>query len=277
MCLLAALLFFVNPIVGLGVYACAGVACWQRLSAWRIGTTIALAVATLAIFIVPWTLRNEFVLGSPVLLRSNLGLELALANYPGALDDKIEPHERMVRRLKEIHPNKSEAAYQAMRAAGGEVAYFQQLRQVTFQWMRTNPGATLWLALRHLRQTFLPQMWEFTVVNRSLTSYLRFVLANLVGGLGLIAIGHALINRKPRWIYVALLVLAPALCLSLFQPVVRYTYIFYPLLVFGAADLLTRAERPTRQIADQTTKTGAAATSSPGTGLRKPAFSRFGS
>jgi hypothetical protein len=235
MCLLGALAFFVNPVVGVGVYACAAVACWSRLSVTRVAATSVLATCALALFVVPWALRNKAVLGTPVLLRSNSGVELALANYPGALDP-IDPVERFWQRYAQIHPTRHFADLQK---AGGEVAYSALLGRSTWQWIDANPGMTLKLALLHLRQTFAPQEWEFRVVGAAAGHTVRALLASLAGILGLVGIGRALLMRRPYWVYPALMVMLPALCLSLFQPIARYTYLFYPLLVFSAADLLT--------------------------------------
>jgi hypothetical protein len=234
MCLLAAFLFFVNPLVGVGAYACAAVFCWKQLDTPRIIATIPLAACTLGIFVIPWALRNEIVLGHPVLLRDNFGLELATANYPGAFDN-IDPGERFRRREEQIQPRASDQAYNAMLAAGGEVSYSSRLQEMTVRWIRANPSKVLRLAVLHLRQTFVPQTWQFSGL---LGSSVRIVSASLAGALGVTAIGYALMTRRPNWVYPALLVAIPALCYSLFQPVPRYTYLFYPVLVFAAADLL---------------------------------------
>lgn len=133
----------------------------------------------------------------------------------------------------------SDTAYQAMVAAGGERAYSAQLQETTWKWMRANPGTSLRIALLHLRQLFLPQEWQFTVLHRSVGASLRRLLATSVGVFGLLGIGSALLHRRPYWVYPALLIALPALCLSLFQPVLRYMYLFYPILVFSSADLLS--------------------------------------
>jgi hypothetical protein len=255
MCLLAALTFFTNPALGIPVYACAGIACWQRQDVKSMVATIALAACALALFIVPWALRNQAVLGAPILLRSNLGLELAISNYPGALDQSVDPVVRFYRRMDQIHPMSSDAAYQAMVAAGGEVRYSSQLLQTTLAWARANPGKTAWIAASHVRQFLVPEEYQFRMLALSQKDSWRTLSADLVGVLALVSIVRALVRRRPHWVYPTLLLLLPAVLLSPFQPVPRYMYLLYPLQVFCAADLLTRVSaRKRNAIESQGTK-----------------------
>ncbi len=236
---LAALLFFVNPILGIGAYLCSAVSCFQRLKGVKILGAIAIATGMLSLFIVPWTLRNEMSLGAPVILRSNAGLELALANHAGALD-AVDPEQRFMLRLQAIHPFSSEANYQAMLAAGGEVAYSRRLASTTWAWIRANSGMTARIALLHLREVIAPEPWLFRLAGTGFMSGLRSALATFIGMLGTIGIAHALITRRPLWVIPALLVIPPVLCFCLFHPIPRYTYLFYPVLIFCAADLFSR-------------------------------------
>ncbi|WP_156460617.1 hypothetical protein [Sphingomonas sp. Leaf339] len=82
---LNAVIFFVNPVIGIGCYCCGAILIIQTIPWRRIIPAAAVATLCLALFVVPWALRNQAALGAPVLLRSNGGLELALAMYPGAV------------------------------------------------------------------------------------------------------------------------------------------------------------------------------------------------
>lgn len=238
---LAALIFFVNPTLGLGVYASAGLACLTRLRIGRLITTAALAAGLAALLVVPWTLRNQHVMGSAISLRSNAGLELAIANYPGA-DAATEPRARYFERLEAIHPTWSERAYQEVLSLG-EVAYFQRLGEETNRWMRDNPSLVLKLALTHLRQVFVPEPWQFRTFGNPTFAAGKAALASIAGLGGLLGLALALVRGRRGWIHPALLIAVPALLLCLFQPVPRYTYLFYPLLVFCAADAVARIKR----------------------------------
>ncbi|CAA9497230.1 MAG: hypothetical protein AVDCRST_MAG91-862 [uncultured Sphingomonadaceae bacterium] len=238
---LAALIFFVNPTLGLGVYASAGLACLTRLRIRRLITTTALAAGLAALLVVPWTLRNHHVMGSAISLRSNAGLELAIANYPGA-DAETEPRARYFERLEAIHPTWSERAYQEVLSVG-EVAYFRRLGEQTNRWMRENPATVLKLAIGHLRQVFAPEPWQFRTFGNPAFAGGKAALATLAGLGGLLGMALALARRRCCWVHPALLVAVPALLLCLFQPVPRYTYLFYPLLVFCAADAVAQIKR----------------------------------
>lgn len=80
---LAALLaatVFVNAAVGLGLGLCAVIMASRRWTMRRRLETGAVSAVLLAMMVVPWALRNDAVLGKPVLLRSNAALELSVAN-----------------------------------------------------------------------------------------------------------------------------------------------------------------------------------------------------
>jgi hypothetical protein len=237
MAVLTALLFFVNPVLGLGAYACAGMTCLRRLRGVRLAGAISLAAVALAIFLTPWAIRNKIVMGEPILLRSNAGLELALANYPGALEAR-DRRDEYLHRILEIHPYASDKAYQAMLAAGGEVAYSQKLGAETWRWIAANPWAMARLALRHVRQIFAPEAWQFQLFGTGILTHLRAGLSSLAGCLGMLGLIYALHERRPNWIYPTILVMIPVIPLSIFQPVPRYIYLFYPMLVFCAADFV---------------------------------------
>jgi hypothetical protein len=237
MAALTALLFFVNPLLGLGAYACAALTCVQKLRGARLAGAIGLGACALAIILTPWVIRNYIVMGEPILLRSDLGIELAMADYSGALEAS-DPLDQYHHRQREIHPFNSDTAYQAMHKSGGELAYSRQLGEETWHWIAANPWTTVRLAFLHLRETFLPPAWQFRNTGSGLFPGLRAALSSLVGLLGLFGLARALYDRRPNWAYPTFLIIVPALAYCMFQPVPRYTYLFYPMLIFCAADFL---------------------------------------
>jgi hypothetical protein len=104
--------------------------------------------------------------------------------------------------------------------------------------MKAHPGEAASLMLLHLRQSLVPQRWQFDVFGRALSPTLRAALTDLAGLGGLVSLGWALITRRRNWWYPAAIVASWALLTAPFQPVTRYTYLVYPLMVFCAADLL---------------------------------------
>lgn len=235
MALLAALLFFVHPLIGISAYACAALVCFRHLRGAQLVGAAGVATLALALFVVPWVIRNTLVMGEPILLRSNAGLELALANYPGAVDP-VDYNGEYLRRLREIHPRASQQAREKLTMAGGEIRYARQLGDEAWRWISANPGTTMRLALRHLRQIFVPEPWQFIGFRSGTFATPRAMLAGAVGVLGLFGLGLALVQRRVNWIFPTLLIAIPALTYCLFQPIPRYSYLFYPLLVFCAAD-----------------------------------------
>ena len=239
---LTGLLFFVNPPLGIAAYLCAGIFCLRKLPLARTMQAIGASLVVLAILIVPWTLRNMKELGAPIVLRSNAGLELALAQYPGAVNPPSR-REAFLARLDQIHPTLSLDAYHRMQAAGGEVPYAKALGAEAKAWMKAHPAESAKLMLLHLRQSLVPQRWQFDVFGRALSPTLRAVLTDIAGLGGLVSLFWALLARRRNWWYPAVIVASWALLTAPFQPVTRYTYLIYPLMVFCAADLLGRLRR----------------------------------
>lgn len=233
---LAAALFFVNPIIGVAGYAGTLIFAWRRFGMSQFVLAGLMAAAALAAFAAPWALRNASQLDAFVPLRSNAGLELALGQNPHAVDG-ADRGEVFRRRLAEIHPAVGSEAYRRLTAIGGEVPYSQALGRETRNWIADHPGDAARLTLRHIRQTLAPEPWQF---GNGFLPELRAILANLSGLLGLAGLALALSGRRPLWIYVALMVLVPAIVMSPFQPISRYTYLFYPWLTFCAAYLVDR-------------------------------------
>jgi hypothetical protein len=130
-----------------------------------------------------------------------------------------------------------------MQAAGGEVPYAKALGAEAKAWMKAHPAESARLMLLHLRQSLVPQRWQFDVFGRALSPTLRAVLADIAGLGGLVSLFWALLARRRNWWYPAVIVASWALLTAPFQPVTRYTYLIYPLMVFCAADLLGRLRR----------------------------------
>lgn len=229
-----AILFFVNPPEGAAAAGCALLFGWRRLGRHDFLMSAGATLLFTSILIVPWTVRNDIRLGVPIMLRSNAGLELALANHPGALTGK-DRLRVFTDRLGEIHPVNI-GPYRRMQQVGGEVRYSQLLGQQTVAWMASHKVATLELAARHVREIYMPEPWQFGIFGSRKLTGLRAVLASLSGVAGLLGLFVALYRRRSGWAYVAIFALMPALELCLFQPIPRYTYLFYGILTFAAVD-----------------------------------------
>jgi len=233
---LSAITFFVSPTTGLAVDACWAWLALRRLPLPRILAFAATAAAALALVLAPWMLRNAQVMGSPILLRDNFGLEIALANYPGALDP-ADPRAESQARMQAIHPYQNPAALARLRAAGGEAAYASGLGRETFAWIRAHPLDFARLALRHYRQFYFPDRWQGTLTNWSAFPTLRIEAIRLVSVLGLLGLLTGLIRRQRFYGLFALYIALAGLPYALVLPIPRYAYVVWPLLAFLAARL----------------------------------------
>lgn len=243
--ILSAVTFFVSPAAGVAVDLCWAVYALRKLP-WR--TTLAFAAASalaVALVAAPWVIRNERVMGAPV-LRSNFWLETATGNHPAALSDAPQ-YEIWSRRVRQIHPYDGDAAIAAYRAAGGEIAYGNQLGRETKAWIRAHPADFLRLSLRHYRQFYVPDQWQFRLTNWPGLIPLRAIVMQVVSVLGLAGLFWGLVRRRRFYGYIAIYVAAVGLPYALVQPIPRFSYLVYAILTFLAAQLLVDAARLARR------------------------------
>jgi len=107
---------------------------WKRTRRARLLTACIAVGAALAC--VPWTWRNATALGELYFIRSNFGLELRIANQPGASADMDVTFARLgtVR-----HPSENAAEARLVRDLG-EAEYMRRSRTDATEWIRTHPG-----------------------------------------------------------------------------------------------------------------------------------------
>jgi hypothetical protein len=237
---LAALLFFINPALGLAAYAACALLTLRRMPVRRWIGVAAIATAVLATVITPWALRNQQALGKTVLLRSNFGLELALANHPAAAAARTgqEQHAAFYARLHEIHPYESQQALAEVKTVG-EVQYAQALGAEARVWMLANPTATIRLTARHLVQFYFPPSWFWEIYEEgSVGLGLKQAMTWAISLLGLAGVALALFRGRQQFQYLAIMTLVPCLPYLIVQPVPRYRYLVYAPLVFFSAYLL---------------------------------------
>lgn len=232
----AAVMFFVNPVVGVAAYASLGLYWIRNLKLMQILRAGLIAAVPLIVLLAPWVARNAVVMSAPV-LRSNVGLELALGMNPDMLTSSnrsITYLERLV-----IHPYKTPSAYDKMQTSGGEIAYSRQLGNETLAWMRQNPALALNLVTMHLGQAIAPETWMFQLFSNPVLARQRAFLVSLVNIGGMIALFWHSIRGERNWQSCGLLVLTYFGLFAFFQPIPRYLCIVYPLLAYCAATLLS--------------------------------------
>lgn len=237
--MLFAITFFVSPSLGLAIGACSLLLLFRK-PAWRgrigMGAT---AAAALAILLTPWVIRNDHVLGKPILLRSNMPLEFALANndrqYSAASMQAFNTS------MHAVHPAAGGPGTARVRAVG-EVAYMAELSRANNAWIASHPDRFASLSARHLRQMFFPNAFQFEIGSGSLSG-IRAAWYSVVSALGLCGIAIALWRRRSGYGYLGIVVAIVALTYVPFQPMARYLYLSYGLLLFSAVDLLERLIR----------------------------------
>jgi len=238
---LSAITFFVNPTAGLAVDLCWAVVALRRLPFTRAVQFGMAAALALTLLIVPWAIRNERALGETVLLRSNFGLEFAMANHQAALDSPKPPAYVFHDRFNQIHPGDPVSGVQSlMKQRGGEVRYSRALARQTWAWVGAHPWGFAQLCGRHLRQFFFPEPWQMYFSEWEGLRTFRAVVMTVVDLAGLIGLMLGLYSNRRRYWIVMLYVTAAALPYALFQPVPRYTYLVYAFLAFGAVEAVVR-------------------------------------
>ncbi|RVT92766.1 hypothetical protein [Sphingomonas crocodyli] len=240
---LPALILFLQPMIGLAACVASILLLWRRRDAVR-PIDVAPFLIAFALLFGGWTARNVAVMGAPIVLRDNLGLELAVANHAGAVNP-ADPKAAFEARLGTVHPYVSTAAFDALRRAGGEIAYAKALGAQTRAWMAAHPGDTARLWAGHLRQIVLPAPWQFRTAHGRALPIVRAVLLDIVTVAGLIGLGLLLRDRdrRRRALYLAPFVLLPILLYVPFQPILRYIWLVYAPLGYCAAFALERLVR----------------------------------
>lgn len=236
---LAAATMFVTPTLGVGIYVAAAIYLLRNLFWRRIALAAAIATLALAVLVTPWAIRNQRVMGAPILLRDNSGLQMAVANYPAAVHP-ADPGETYERRLREVAPFFNIKLRAAFEAAGGEVAYNRKLAGETKAWIHSHPADFAHLTLRHFTEFYWPRPWQFRHTGTGKLAAERAIFLCLASIFAFIGLGIGLWKRRPGYIYLLPVVLLPGLAYSVFQPLPRYTYLIYGLLVFLAADCVSR-------------------------------------
>lgn len=236
---LSAATFFVSPPVGLATGACWAVFALRQLPLRQAALLATAAAGALTLLLAPWAIRNSQALGTPVLLRSNFGLELALANHPAAIAP-VSPGQVFAERLLAIHPYHSPAARIAMARAGGEVAYAKGLGRETGSWIADHPGAFAQLYIRHLGEFFFPRSWQMYFTDTEDMPGIRAWVVGTVNLIGLAGLVFGLFARRRGYWAIALCIAVIALPYGLVQPIPRYTYLVYGLLAFLAVEAIVR-------------------------------------
>lgn len=237
-----AVLFLISPVQGLAAVAMFGLLLLRKRRIPQIVLGGAMLATALVAVHLPWALRNQRVMGEMIWTRSNLGMELATGNHPAAVNP-ADPHRVFIDRLHEINAHADEIGYRKFEAAGGEVPYYAQLKREAVDWMKANPSATANIWLRHLREFYFPPTWFWKVWGTGGQMMdERRMLIWIATAIALISLPF-LIFRNSRYLYFACAVFIPVLPYIPVQPVMRYRFLIYTIIIFLAADGVMRLVR----------------------------------
>ena len=233
---LLSFLFFLNPNIGIAAGAATVVLIVRRFDLRRTLVLLTISGLALLMIVAPWTIRNQRELGAMIMLRSNAGIELAIANYEGAL--RIGDPVALYRdRLEQIHPFSSTRAAEKMKRTGGEVIYSRWLGDESVSWIILHPKDFAQLYVTHVLNVLFPQPWQFSLFGGGpLQSMVRSHLCALLSIGSFLSMAAAYRRRDVLWLYPACFLMIPALIYGIFQPVPRYTYLIYCISALMAAD-----------------------------------------
>jgi hypothetical protein len=240
---LVGFLALINPPAALGAYGALGVLTLKR-APWRRWLGVALVMTVgLAVFIAPWGLRNEKVLGRLILSRSNFPLEHALGFHQEAVSPD-DPAAVFRARARAIHPYSNEPVSAARDEVAriGELAYMDRLAAETTAWERAHPLDTARIAARHLVEFWLPPTWSWRIFNDDSPLVApRQVFTWAIVFAAFAAVAWRLVQAPlGPGLYLACVLIIPSLPYALVQPIQRYRYLVVMLTFFLAADFAAR-------------------------------------
>jgi hypothetical protein len=174
--------------------------CIWLVGIWQVGrldrAALRCAVVMLAgcaVCILPWTMRNWMVLGTPALVRDNFGLELAVSNREGVSALMEENYAKG----KWQHPFSDREEALRMQSLG-EVAYYRTRSAAALAWIRSHPGDFARLTLERIFY-----FW-FTPTNSRLKT---FFFAGII--LGAMAGWCTLWKQPAGWVFALPIVVFP--------------------------------------------------------------------
>ncbi len=126
----------------------------RKMAGGRLQLGVFTAIASI-LLVAPWGVRNYIQLGSPILTRSNFGLEFSLAN-----NDRASPLMAENASLFDCcHPLQNEDQAREVQRIG-EVEYNSRLKRKAFEWVRKNPGRFVGLTALRIWYFWVPRAPE---------------------------------------------------------------------------------------------------------------------
>jgi hypothetical protein len=223
--------------------ACYGMIGWlalRRRGSLGFVAVTALSAVLLCALSYPWALRNEAVFGEKVWTRTAFGMNFAIGFHDKAISP-ADPQKVYFDRADEVSPFARPSALAALQNAGGEVAYSRLWTARTEAWIGQHPLAALKIAARHIWELYMQPRWMWWP-GKGAVAIKQAMLATFTV-LGFAGLATGLARRDWRYIYVAAALALPVFPYVLGEPLDRYRYPVAGLLVFLAADMISRVTR----------------------------------
>lgn len=230
-----AVLLFVSPPLGVSAYLAGLILLVRTVPSRTLPFHFINAAIILALVLFPWTYRNYQNFNRFVPLRSNFGLELAIAMHPAAVG-AVDPAETFTRRMNEIHPLRQPNNREFLQRMGGEVDYAKALQKKTVKWMSKYPSEAVGLSAIYAIEYYFPPQWFWVDSSKLVTA--KQAIIWILSGLGLLGSLVSFVVWRGNWTYVALFATVTSLPYWIVQPVLRYSYLVYPFLVVLALKIL---------------------------------------
>lgn len=205
---------------------------WLAYQLYRRGKRFLLPAATGAVIfwitIMPWLVRNDRVMGKPVFIRDNFGVEFRVGNNPLAEGINVGA----------IHPIENQLQFENYKRLG-EAAFAAEQGRLAREWVSQHPARFLTLSFRRFIFFWAGIPKPFTVEGLQEAKNLLFLASSLL------AIGGLWLAWRHRvhgiFLFATLLVSYPmAYYITFPQP--RYRHPIEPQLLILAVYLVTEAK-----------------------------------
>lgn len=203
-------------------------------------------VATVALSVLPWVVRNYALFGTFIPFRSNFGLELHIGNNP------LADGRTYSKAFETIHPFPYEPERDILKKIG-EVAYMRAKLETAKKWIRENPRAFVRLCLRRIElMWFLPvEMWGDA--RSPFWALLRALWYGTVGVLALLELLRLWWLRHPTLPLILVVIVAYSAVYWITHVDVRYAHPLDWLRTLLAAQLLIALAQTARAWRSSTT------------------------
>lgn len=210
-------------------------ALWQRRQIKKYIAFALIELIVAAACLAPWIIRNEFALGSPVVTRSNIGIELRISNNDYSAPDQRTNYFHGL--FNRYHPLQNPSEALKVRKLG-EIEYNRQARAEATRWIYNHP--------KRFTELTLGRIWDFWF-GIDPTSHIKTIFVICVHLLGFAGLIIALRQRSLAGYVLGLIVVVFPLPNYLVHVGMRQSYpLEWLMLLLGVTFLMHYRLKPSR-------------------------------